>query len=140
MTRDLRLTFIGGPTALLEIGGKRLLTDPTFAPAGAHPSGPGRQLTKTEDPALTAEEVGAVDAVLLSHDQHADNLDTGGRKFVDESLLTLTTTSGATRLGGTAQGMPPWATIRLGRLEGTSVPGLHGPPGAEQGAGGVWRV
>ena len=43
MTRDLRLTFIGGPTALLEIGGKRLLTDPTFAPAGAPPSGPGRQ-------------------------------------------------------------------------------------------------
>ena len=137
MTRDLRLTFIGGPTALLEIGGKRLLTDPTFAPAGAHPSGPGRQLTKTEDPALTAEEVGAVDAVLLSHDQHADNLDTGGRKFVDESLLTLTTTSGATRLGGTAQGMPPWATIRLGRLEVTSVPALHGPPGAEQVAGEV---
>lgn len=137
MTQDLRLTFIGGPTALLEIGGKRLLTDPTFSPAGAHASGGGRQLTKTEDPALTADEVGAVDAVLLSHDQHADNLDAGGRKFVEESLLTLTTPSGATRLGGTAQGLPPWATIRLGQLEVTSVPALHGPPGAERVVGEV---
>jgi L-ascorbate metabolism protein UlaG (beta-lactamase superfamily) len=137
MTRDLRLTFIGGPTALLEIGGKRLLTDPTFSPAGAHPTGGGRQLTKTEDPTLTAEEVGPVDAVLLSHDQHADNLDAGGRKFVEESLLTLTTPSGAARLGGTAQGLPPWATIRLGRLEVSAVPALHGPPGAERVVGEV---
>ena len=26
--------YIGGPTALLEFGGLRLLTDPTFDPAG----------------------------------------------------------------------------------------------------------
>ena len=31
----LRMTYIGGPTALLEIGGLRLLTDPTFDAAGA---------------------------------------------------------------------------------------------------------
>jgi L-ascorbate metabolism protein UlaG (beta-lactamase superfamily) len=30
----VRLTYIGGPTALVELGGVRLLTDPTFDPAG----------------------------------------------------------------------------------------------------------
>lgn len=29
-----RATYIGGPTVLLEVGGFRLLTDPTFDPAG----------------------------------------------------------------------------------------------------------
>ena len=28
------LTHIGGPTAMIEVGGIRLLTDPTFDPAG----------------------------------------------------------------------------------------------------------
>jgi L-ascorbate metabolism protein UlaG (beta-lactamase superfamily) len=34
--KDIRLkfTYFGGPTALLELGGLRLLTDPTFDPAG----------------------------------------------------------------------------------------------------------
>ena len=30
----VRITHIGGPTALIEIGGWRLLTDPTFDPPG----------------------------------------------------------------------------------------------------------
>jgi uncharacterized DUF497 family protein len=31
---DLRVTYVGGPTALFEIERLRLLTDPTFDPAG----------------------------------------------------------------------------------------------------------
>ncbi len=30
------ITHIGGPTALIEVGGLRLLTDPTFDPPGKH--------------------------------------------------------------------------------------------------------
>ena len=30
---NLELTYIGGPTLVLELGGIRLLTDPTFDPA-----------------------------------------------------------------------------------------------------------
>ena len=38
----VRLTHIGGPTVLLEIGGWRLLTDPTFdAPGGRYRFGWG---------------------------------------------------------------------------------------------------
>ena len=31
---DLRITHIGGPTVLIQFGGWRLLTDPTFDPPG----------------------------------------------------------------------------------------------------------
>lgn len=27
---DVRLTRVGGPTVLIEVGGRRILTDPTF--------------------------------------------------------------------------------------------------------------
>ncbi|HVV13748.1 MBL fold metallo-hydrolase [Amycolatopsis sp.] len=137
MTDELRLTFVGGPTALLEIGGKRLLTDPTFSPAGAKEGAPDRPLTKTEAPALQPADLEPIDAVLLSHDQHADNLDAAGRELVGRLLLTLTTVSGARRLGGTAQGLPPWAAISVGGLEVISVPAQHGPPGCEGITGDV---
>lgn len=131
------MTFVGGPTALLELGGKRLLTDPTFSPAGEYETGAGRTLTKTEDPAIGVEQLEPIDAVLLSHDQHADNLDPAGRELVARQLLTFTTVSGAQRLGGTAQGLPPWAAISVGDLEVISVPALHGPGGAEEVTGEV---
>jgi hypothetical protein len=72
---QLKVTYIGGPTALLELGELRLLTDPTFDPAGSDYPSPATVLRKTQSPALTAEQVGAVDVVLLSHDHHFDNLD-----------------------------------------------------------------
>jgi L-ascorbate metabolism protein UlaG (beta-lactamase superfamily) len=40
------LRYLGGPTALLELGGWRLLTDPTFDPPGDYPAG-SRVLRKT---------------------------------------------------------------------------------------------
>jgi L-ascorbate metabolism protein UlaG (beta-lactamase superfamily) len=75
------IQLIGGPTALLEIGGLRLLTDPAFDAPGPVPGG-HRTLTKTMGPALAAEEIGPVDGVLLSRDQHGDNLDRSGRALV----------------------------------------------------------
>jgi hypothetical protein len=56
------ITLSGGPTALLEVGGVRLLTDPTFDPAGDHPAGE-HVLVKTEDSVLTEEAVGVVDVL-----------------------------------------------------------------------------
>ncbi|TNC22503.1 MBL fold metallo-hydrolase [Amycolatopsis alkalitolerans] len=137
MSEELRVTFVGGPTALLEIAGKRLLTDPTFSPAGDYETAPGRTLTKTEGPAVPLESLEPLDAVLLSHDQHADNLDPAGRELVGRILLTLTTVSGARRLGGTAQGLPPWSALALGQLEVIAVPAQHGPKGAEGVVGEV---
>jgi len=134
--------LVGGPTAVVELGGLRLLTDPTFSPAGVYESAPGRPLTKTEGPALTAVEIGPIDVVLLSHDQHADNLDPAGREIVAAAPLTLTTVSAAERLGGTARPLSAWHQVQLprpggGTLEITAVPARHGPPGCEPLTGEV---
>ncbi len=92
------IQLIGGPAVLLEIGGLRLLTDPAFDAPGPVPSG-DRTLTKTTGPAVAAEEIGPIDAVLLSHDQHGDNLDRSGRALLAHAGLVLTTPEGGDRLG-----------------------------------------
>jgi L-ascorbate metabolism protein UlaG (beta-lactamase superfamily) len=134
----LAVTLTGGPTALLELGGARLLVDPTFDPPGEYPLGGGRTLTKTAPAALTASAVGAVDAVLLSHDQHPDNLDTAGRALLADAPLVLTTAMAAERLGGTARALPTGETVALTTtLQVTGVRAEHGPPGAERLTGPV---
>src|SRR5439155_22779533 len=95
------ISQIGGPTVLIEIGGLRLLTDPTFDPPGEYRL-PHVVLRKVAGPALATEEVGPIDAVLLSHDQHADNLDHSGREFLDTAAHVFTTRAAAAGLGGRA--------------------------------------
>jgi L-ascorbate metabolism protein UlaG (beta-lactamase superfamily) len=131
---EVKLTHIGGPTVLIEVGGWRLLTDPTFDAAGQDYSfGLGTGSRKTTGPAIAAAELGRIDAVLLSHDHHADNLDPAGRALLPSVGSVLTTVPGAKRLGGNAVGLAPWATTRLeaeGRpaIEITATPCRHGPP------------
>jgi len=80
---EFRITHIGGPTTLLEVGGVRLLVDPTFDPPGRRYSfGWGTSSRKTTGPAVQPRELGPLDAVLLTHDQHADNLDDPGRSLL----------------------------------------------------------
>ena len=78
----LSITLIGGPTALIEIDGFRLLTDPTFDAPGTVYQLPHVKLEKLEGPAIGADAVGEIEAVLLSHDQHSDNLDNPARIFL----------------------------------------------------------
>jgi L-ascorbate metabolism protein UlaG (beta-lactamase superfamily) len=123
------LTFVGGATALLEYAGRRWLTDPTFSPAGQY----GR-LTKLDGPAVPPENLEPVDVVLLSHDQHEDNLDRAGREFLPRAGRVLTTIRGGKALGGNSLGMEPWTAIEVPRSNGdpvsvTAVPAQHGPDG-----------
>ena len=138
---SLRITLIGGPTALIEVDGFRLLTDPTFDAPGAYQL-PHVTLEKLSGPALGAEAIGEVDAVLLSHDQHADNLDHSGKAFLAKAKRVLTTVAGAKRLGGHAEGLMPWATTELDGKDGrsltiTATPARHGPAGIEPLSGDV---
>ncbi|MFI1075026.1 MBL fold metallo-hydrolase [Streptomyces puniciscabiei] len=133
---------LGGPTVLIEYGGLRLLTDPTFDTPGDYPRGGGRFLTKTAPPRLPRADLGPIDVVLLSHDEHPDNLDHSGRALLADVPRTLTTGGGATRLGGTAQGLAPWQSVELARPDGgtltvTAAPALHGPDGADAVIGEV---
>jgi L-ascorbate metabolism protein UlaG (beta-lactamase superfamily) len=95
----VRITHIGGPTALIELGGWRLLTDPTFDPAGgAYRFGWGTGSRKTAGPAIAAADLPPIDAVLLTHDHHGDNLDPAGRALLPGAGTVVTTVAGAARL------------------------------------------
>jgi L-ascorbate metabolism protein UlaG (beta-lactamase superfamily) len=130
---DVRLTHVGGPTALIEVGGWRLLTDPTFdPPGGSYRFGWGTGSRKLTGPAIAAAELGPIDAVLLSHDHHDDNLDAAGRALLPSAGTVITTVPGAQRLGD-GRGLEPWASTRLEApdrplIEVTATPCRHGPP------------
>ena len=139
----MKLTYIGGPTVLIEIGPWRLLTDPTFDPPGKrYFFGWGTVSRKLAGPALPLDALEPIDAVLVSHDHHGDNLDPAGRALLPRMGRVITTESGARRLGGGATGLAPWATTTLeaeGRppLEITATPCRHGPPGSHPIVGDV---
>lgn len=143
MSNDhLKITLVGGPTALLETSGLRLLTDPTFDPAGGEYTTGPVTLKKLSGPALAFDATGPIDAVLLSHDQHFDNLDHAGRALLAQAGRLFTTPSGSRRLGGRATGLKPWQPATLSAPGGrtlriTATPARHGPPGIEPLSGEV---
>jgi len=124
---NITITHISAATTLLEIGNLRLLTDPVFdAPGEKYDSG----LTKLTAPSVSIESIGKIDAVLLSHDHHDDNLDKAGRAFLPKVKRVLTTTSGEKRLRGNAEGMANWQSTILEsgdtKIKVTATPSQHG--------------
>jgi L-ascorbate metabolism protein UlaG (beta-lactamase superfamily) len=148
VTAPVGVRYVGGPTAVVELAGARLLLDPTFDPPGDYPIGE-RTLTKTAPPALTPAEVGRIDAVLLSHDQHPDNLDRLGREYLAGVPRVFSTASAAARLPIAITALANWESAELVGPGGpggsggpapvrvTGVPAQHGPDGSEALVGEV---
>jgi L-ascorbate metabolism protein UlaG (beta-lactamase superfamily) len=133
--RDCAISVLGGPTTVVDIAGRRIVMDPTFDPPGEH-----AYLTKISGPAVTADALGPVDAVLISHDQHPDNLDDGGRRLALAAPLVLTNPGAAGRLGPPAVGVAPWQSYDLPGspepLAAQAVPAVHGPADGQRDASG----
>src|SRR3954464_14011883 len=92
LMKGVTLTHVGGPTVLIEVAGWRLLTDPTFDPPGQrYKFGLGISSRKLGGPAVPAERLAPIDAVLLSHDHHEDNLDPAGRALLPSAGAVITT-------------------------------------------------
>ncbi len=131
-----QITYWGAATVLLEIGPFRLLTDPALDPAGSYGG------AKFMGPPTPPDRIGKIDAVLLSHDQHGDNLDRAGRALLPLAGRVLTTTAGAARLGGNALGLGPWQSTEITAREGqtirvTATPARHGPAAVAEAFGHV---
>jgi len=107
----------------------------TAHPPGEYP-GTGATLHKLVGPAVPLAELGPVDVVLLSHDQHADNLDHAGRGLLASVPTVLSTPDAASRLDG-VRGLAPWEEVTVGVVTVTAVPARHGPEGAEPLSGVV---
>jgi L-ascorbate metabolism protein UlaG (beta-lactamase superfamily) len=132
------ITYIGGPTAVLEYAGLRIVTDPTFDPPGSYGEPDDPPLVKTAGPAIPRLDLGAIDLVLLSHHGHEDNLDYEGLELLATGIPTLSTMKASSDLfGGGVVGLDNWETHTIGDVTITAVPALHGPPGSEARLGPV---
>jgi len=130
---NVTITQIDTACMLIDINGYRIVTDPAFdAAGGSYQSGSGRVLKKTGSPALHPSDLGQVDLVLLSHDQHKDNLDNSGREFLNTVSLVISTKEARGRLGlATVTGVDEWqavniATDKVPGLSITGTPCMHG--------------
>jgi L-ascorbate metabolism protein UlaG (beta-lactamase superfamily) len=128
--RAITVLLVGGPTALIEIGGLWLLVDPALDALG-YLAGGGHSKVKADGPGAAARELGAIHAVLLSHDQHAGHPDRAHRCRLAKARMTLTSTEAAGRLCGIATALPPWYHLTLDRPDGgcvkiTGTPARHG--------------
>lgn len=152
IAQETKVYYIGTATALLEIGGLRLLTDPAFDPENTTYTTPVYTLHKFKPPTVTVDHIGHIDHVLLSHDHHLDNLDHLGMQLLTKVDSVITTTQGADRLNnqGARPGDAPapkgihatpldtWQTIELPTKDGriltiTGTPCRHGPAGSDRG-------
>ena len=98
---DGQAYLVHGTTLVLHLGGLRLLTDPTFDPAGAEFRSGAYVLRKTHGPGLPSAALGRVDAVLLSHDHHFEGVAEVSRRFAVHTAVLF---MGAARVAAVG----PW--------------------------------
>ncbi|KAK3363110.1 beta-lactamase superfamily domain-containing protein [Lasiosphaeria hispida] len=134
----LSITHIGTATAILHLDGVNILTDPVFSAAGKEWDFGIATLKTTKPAALGLADLPPIDAVLLSHEDHPDNLDEPGRQILDGRHV-LTTPDGAAKLAPRpgVQALRPWETVSLTlggrRFDVTGTPCVHLPGGEVTG-------
>ncbi|KAK4451438.1 mitochondrial N-acyl-phosphatidylethanolamine-hydrolyzing phospholipase D [Podospora aff. communis PSN243] len=131
---SLSLTHIGTATAIIHLNHVNLITDPVFSPAGGEWTLGEHTLRTTLSAALTLPDLPPIDAVLLSHEDHPDNLDEPGRQLLDGRHV-LTTPDAASKLAPRpgVRALLPWESTTLslgGRIfTVTGTPCVHLPGG-----------
>ena len=128
------VTYIGGPTAVFEYAGLRILTDPTFDEPQTYADPGSTPLVKTRGPGIALADLGVIDLVLLSHHEHPDNLDVSGATLLTGGVVS--TPEAARDLPGVI-GLAPWEKVTIGHVTITAAPALHGPVGSEEFVGTV---
>jgi len=127
---QLKVTFLGHSTVLVELDGERLLTDPILRSRVLH-------LRRRGEP-VTAGQLGSLTGVLISH-MHPDHFDPGSLRLLDREtpLIVPSGASGAARAAGfdRVSELAAGQGMRLGSLELSATPARHdgrrypfGPP------------
>ncbi|KAJ6020564.1 hypothetical protein N7540_006068 [Penicillium herquei] len=153
---SLTFTHITTATAILNIDGVNFLTDPYFGDAGSFnaeldwssarlkedfgldEAPHTTELSLSKAPVMKLHNLPPIDAVLLSHEDHYDNLDPEGRKLLDGRRV-FTTMDGAKNLQPrpAVVGLKPWETVTstIGGKEFriTGTPCKHFPIGEVTG-------
>ncbi len=125
----MRITWVGHATVLLELDDARLLTDPILRKRIAH--------LRTVQPPPRSDELGPIDAVLLSH-AHRDHLDVLSLRRLGRGVPVLAA-QGAVRslrrrgFRGTVDSIAAGEGRTIGRLTVEATPAVHGRPGSAVG-------
>ncbi|MCU1370993.1 MAG: hypothetical protein JWO77_2187 [Ilumatobacteraceae bacterium] len=132
---EVRITWIGNATVLLEAGGLRLLTDPNFLHKGDHAKlGGGLRSKRLHEPTAQVADLLPLDVILLSH-HHGDHWDEIADRDVPKDVQIVTTAHAAGKLrkaGFTrVRVLDTWDKVTLRRgsteLDVTALPGKHAP-------------
>ena len=140
-TEELKVTYLGGPTIIIEIEGLRFMTDPTLDEGGnTYQMTPEIVLEKTDSP--TTQGIPTIDYVLLSHEHHQDNIDTKGRALLNDVKKVFTSEQAAAVINGNSVGIPIWESETIitpnhTEITITATPARHGPAGTEKMIGPV---
>ncbi|MBW2264301.1 MAG: MBL fold metallo-hydrolase, partial [Deltaproteobacteria bacterium] len=126
---DLRITWMGHSSVLVEIDGRRILTDPIWSKRCSPSSlvGPSR----FHPPPLSLDDLPPLDAVIVSHD-HYDHLDKASVTVLARSGVRFVVPLGVgahlERWGIESSQITEldwWSTTRVGHVEITALPGRH---------------
>ncbi len=116
-----RITWLGHATALIDLGGTQVLTDPVLRDRLMH-------LVRVSDP-IEDTLVEALDAVVISH-MHSDHFDVPSlRKLKRDTPLIVPRGGGrpGARLGfREVTELPVGESLTIGAAEVTAVPAVHG--------------
>jgi L-ascorbate metabolism protein UlaG (beta-lactamase superfamily) len=118
----VRITYVGHATLLLEVGGRRFLTDPNFEGAL------GRVLPRVSAPGVALAELPALDALLLTH-AHADHLSFSSLDALPRSVPLFAPPAVAAWLRrrgySHAEAIAPGETARVGDVELSAAAAQH---------------
>jgi L-ascorbate metabolism protein UlaG (beta-lactamase superfamily) len=118
----MKITMIGHSTVLIEVAGKRILTDPYF---GLHGN---LAYARPRPPARSREELSNVDLVLISHN-HFDHIDRRFLRALPQSVPVFAPAASAwmTRIKGgrNVTGLKPWERRSFATASITAVPARH---------------
>lgn len=129
------LTFIGTATVLVRFGGFTFLTDPNFLHKGDYAKlGYGLRSKRLTEPAMTIDELPALDFVVLSH-HHGDHFDEVAAAGLDKRLPIVSTPHAARKLRRqgfvNAIALETWESQTVSRgdrsVRITAMPGKHAP-------------
>src|SRR5882724_2115269 len=131
---DIFITHISTACVLFEIGSVRILTDPVFDEGERDYSFGhlGIGATRRKGPALKPHAIPELDAMLLSHTHHSDNLDDGGRSLFPKAHRLITNSDEEEFVNEKAIRLTRWQSTTIQGQQGeiitvTATPALHGP-------------
>jgi L-ascorbate metabolism protein UlaG (beta-lactamase superfamily) len=130
---DVAVTHSSTACVLLEIGSMRILTDPVLDDGSkSYRLGPLAWATREVGPSIRPDQLAPLDAVLLSHAHHLDNLDETGKGILHEATQVITGLYGARHLDVKTVGLAPWQETTISGKNGeqvrvTATPARHGP-------------